>query len=200
MVRGGILRDNPSPSSYRQPSSVRVIDTTTLCQEEANDDVFREIDEYPAKPIAPNLFTAKHRPFDTLLATKGGGQMSKNFLADARPNKFHSNIFNGKWFFIRGGMGPRVPIRWTALKEVGSLFVRDSTFIKSQIQALREAIPVNPSWNAYYEESALILTGLIHDKMYNPRSNPPVTWGTNVISAFLYSSSSTNSFPLVSFS
>ncbi|GAA0160812.1 hypothetical protein LIER_39109 [Lithospermum erythrorhizon] len=73
-------------------------------------------------------------------------------------------------------MGPRVQTRWTAWKEVGSLYVRDSTFIKSQIQAFREAIPVKSSWKAYCEESELIMVGLIHDKMYNPRSNPPVTW------------------------
>ncbi|GAA0163771.1 hypothetical protein LIER_19559 [Lithospermum erythrorhizon] len=71
-------------------------------------------------------------------------------------------------------MGARVPIRWTVLKEVGSLYVRDSAFIKIQVQVLREAILVKPSWKAYCEESALIMAGLLHDKMYNPRSNPSV--------------------------
>ncbi|GAA0143878.1 hypothetical protein LIER_04458 [Lithospermum erythrorhizon] len=51
-------------------------------------------------------------------------------------------------------MGPSVPIRWTALNELDSLFVRDSTFIKSQVQVLRNAIPVKTSWKAYCEESA----------------------------------------------
>ncbi|GAA0145746.1 hypothetical protein LIER_05870 [Lithospermum erythrorhizon] len=111
-----------------------------------------------AVPLLASLFnTSKPRPFDTTLGTKGGGRMSKNFLADSLPNKVHSNRFNGHWFFVWGGMGPRVPIRWTALKEVGSLYMRDFAFIKSQVQALREAIPVKLSWKAYCQESALIM-------------------------------------------
>ncbi|GAA0163482.1 hypothetical protein LIER_19335 [Lithospermum erythrorhizon] len=51
MAGGGILRDTPSPLSIREPSTVRVIDATTLNQE-VNDDVFRDIDECPANPIA----------------------------------------------------------------------------------------------------------------------------------------------------
>ncbi|GAA0145628.1 hypothetical protein LIER_05781 [Lithospermum erythrorhizon] len=73
-------------------------------------------------------------------------------------------------------MGPRVPIQWTARKEVGSLFVRDTTFIKSQVHAFRQAILEKPTWTAYCEESALIMAGLIHDKMYDPCRNPLVTW------------------------
>ncbi|GAA0153590.1 hypothetical protein LIER_37702 [Lithospermum erythrorhizon] len=125
-------------------------------------------------PLFASLFTAKHRPFDTFLATKGGGRLSKNFLPGPRPNKVHKNRFNGQWFFIRGGRGRRVPIQWTSLKAVGSLYVRDSSFIKSQVQVLREAIPVKPSWKAYCEESALLMEGLIHDKMYNSRTILPL--------------------------
>ncbi|GAA0163770.1 hypothetical protein LIER_19558 [Lithospermum erythrorhizon] len=55
MAGGGILRDTPSASPTRDPSFVRVIDTATLHHEEVNDDVFREMDEYPANPIAPEL-------------------------------------------------------------------------------------------------------------------------------------------------
>ncbi|GAA0142603.1 hypothetical protein LIER_03462 [Lithospermum erythrorhizon] len=53
MASGGILRDTPSPSSTREPSSVRVIDAATLKQEEANDEIFREIDEYPTTLVVP---------------------------------------------------------------------------------------------------------------------------------------------------
>ncbi|GAA0178684.1 hypothetical protein LIER_42182 [Lithospermum erythrorhizon] len=73
-------------------------------------------------------------------------------------------------------MSPRVPLHWTSSSEVGSLFVRDTAFIRSQIHALRLAFPQKPSWTAYCEESSLIMAGLIHDKMYNPHNNPPITW------------------------
>ncbi|GAA0166885.1 hypothetical protein LIER_21945 [Lithospermum erythrorhizon] len=105
----------------------------------------------------------------------GGGRLSKNFLAGPRPNKVHPKRFHGQWFFIRGGMGPRVPISWTTQSEVGSLFVRDTAFIRSQVQVLRLAIPVKHSWTTYCQEGSLIMAGLIHDKMCDPRSNPPVT-------------------------
>ncbi|GAA0142036.1 hypothetical protein LIER_35504 [Lithospermum erythrorhizon] len=80
-------------------------------------------------------------------------------------------------------MGPRVPIRWTTLREACTMFVRDSTFIKSQIQALRQVILEKPSWKAYCEEGALIMAALIHDKMYNPYSNPPVTCAQEAVGA-----------------
>ncbi|GAA0172567.1 hypothetical protein LIER_26368 [Lithospermum erythrorhizon] len=73
-------------------------------------------------------------------------------------------------------MGPRVPTNWTVQSKAGFLYVRDTAVIRSQVQELRLAIPVKPSWTVYCEESSLIMAGLIHDKMYNPRSNPPVTW------------------------
>ncbi|GAA0164604.1 hypothetical protein LIER_20198 [Lithospermum erythrorhizon] len=125
-------------------------------------------------PLFAGFFTSKHRPFYT--STKGGKRLTKNFLADSSPNKVNQNRFNGIWFFVRGGMGLRVPIRWTSLKELGSLYVRDSAFLKSQVQMLRKTIPVKPSWKAYWEESALIMAGLIYDKIYNPYNNSPVTW------------------------
>ncbi|GAA0161178.1 hypothetical protein LIER_39183 [Lithospermum erythrorhizon] len=109
-------------------------------------------------PLFASIFTAKHRPFDTSLAAKGGGRLSKNFLAGPHPNKVGSSRFNGQWFVVRGGIGPNVPIRWTVLHEVGSLFVRDSTLIKIQVQALREAIPVKPSWKAYCKEKVSATT------------------------------------------
>ncbi|GAA0187315.1 hypothetical protein LIER_34603 [Lithospermum erythrorhizon] len=123
-----------------------------------------------------SLFSAKHRPYDTSLGAKRGRRVSKNFLAISFPNKVHPKRFHGQWFFIRGGIGPRVPIRWTAKNKAGSLFVRDTTFIRSQVQAVKQAIPMKPTWRASYEESALIMAGLIHDKMYNPRSVPPLKW------------------------
>ncbi|GAA0160551.1 hypothetical protein LIER_43527 [Lithospermum erythrorhizon] len=46
MAGGRILRDTPSLSPTREASSVRVIDAVILRQE-VNDDVFREIDDYP---------------------------------------------------------------------------------------------------------------------------------------------------------
>ncbi|GAA0148861.1 hypothetical protein LIER_43025 [Lithospermum erythrorhizon] len=49
-------------------------------------------------------------------------------------------------------MGPSVPISWTIKDEAGSLSIRDTTFIQSQIQALRKAIPVKPTWTTYCEE------------------------------------------------
>ncbi|GAA0164603.1 hypothetical protein LIER_20197 [Lithospermum erythrorhizon] len=42
MAGDGILRDTPSPSSTREPSPVR---------EKANDEIFCEIDSYPANPL-----------------------------------------------------------------------------------------------------------------------------------------------------
>ncbi|GAA0155553.1 hypothetical protein LIER_13255 [Lithospermum erythrorhizon] len=90
-------------------------------------------------PLFASLFTSKHKPYDTSLAAKGGGRLSKNFLAGLRPNKINSNRFDGQWFFVRGGMGPMVPIWWTTLGEAGSLFVIDSAFIKSQKRSSIEA-------------------------------------------------------------
>ncbi|GAA0140442.1 hypothetical protein LIER_01791 [Lithospermum erythrorhizon] len=52
MAGGGLLRDTLSPPYNRGESLVRVVDTATLSQEEANDDIFHEIDSYPANPIA----------------------------------------------------------------------------------------------------------------------------------------------------
>ncbi|GAA0170035.1 hypothetical protein LIER_24385 [Lithospermum erythrorhizon] len=54
------------------------------------------------------------------------------------------------------------PIRWTTLREACTLFVRDSAFIKSQIQELRQAIPEKPSWKAYCEEGALIMRSTVN--------------------------------------
>ncbi|GAA0139786.1 hypothetical protein LIER_01264 [Lithospermum erythrorhizon] len=59
--------------------------------------------------------------------------------------------------------GPKVPVRWTTLRESHTLFARDSAFIKSQIQAIRQTIPEKPSWKSYCEEGALIMADLIHD-------------------------------------
>ncbi|GAA0145443.1 hypothetical protein LIER_36130 [Lithospermum erythrorhizon] len=68
-------------------------------------------------PLFASLFTSKHMPFDTSLAAKGDGRLSQNFLVGPRPNKVHKNRFDGQWVFVRGGIGPRVPIRWTTLRE-----------------------------------------------------------------------------------
>ncbi|GAA0167374.1 hypothetical protein LIER_22319 [Lithospermum erythrorhizon] len=62
-------------------------------------------------------------------------------------------------------MGPKVPISWTTHGEESSLFVRDTAFIKSQVYVLRHAIPMKPNWTPYCEESALIMAGLVYDKM-----------------------------------
>ncbi|GAA0166851.1 hypothetical protein LIER_21915 [Lithospermum erythrorhizon] len=94
-------------------------------------------------------------------SAKGDGGVSKNFLASPHPNKVHKNRFNGQWFFIRGGMGPRVPIWWTTLREACTLFVRDSAFIKSNIQGLCQVTPEKPSWKAYCEEGALIMAAAV---------------------------------------
>ncbi|GAA0146461.1 hypothetical protein LIER_06407 [Lithospermum erythrorhizon] len=129
-------------------------------KQEASEDIFREIDEYPASQIVPtvitadenqslaersfllrrlrllpplkalchslrmvevacsiagveasvplfaSLFSANHRDFDTTLGAKG--KLSKNFLADSHPNKVHASWWHVNWFFILGGMGPRV--------------------------------------------------------------------------------------------
>ncbi|GAA0158955.1 hypothetical protein LIER_15852 [Lithospermum erythrorhizon] len=114
-------------------------------------------------PLFGSLLSANHMPLS--LSEKLEGQVSKNFLDISRPNKVQPKQFHSQWFFIQGGIGPRVPISWTIKDEVGSLSVRDTAFIKSQIQALVKAIPVKPTWTTYCKESSLIMAGLIHDKM-----------------------------------
>ncbi|GAA0163588.1 hypothetical protein LIER_39625 [Lithospermum erythrorhizon] len=118
-------------------------------------------------PLFGSHLSANHRPFDTSLGAKGGGRMSKNFLAISHPNKVHLKQFHGQWFSIRGGMGPRVPINWTSHSEVGSLFVRDTAFLRTQVPALRQVIPVKPNWTAYCNKSSLIMTGEVWEAIQN---------------------------------
>ncbi|GAA0178374.1 hypothetical protein LIER_42169 [Lithospermum erythrorhizon] len=54
-------------------------------------------------------------------------------------------------------MGPKVPTAWSSKSQTCSLYIRDTTFIKGQIQTLREAFPATPDWCAYYEDSSLIM-------------------------------------------
>ncbi|GAA0154143.1 hypothetical protein LIER_12212 [Lithospermum erythrorhizon] len=102
-------------------------------------------------------------------------------------------------------MGPRVPIRWTTLKEVGSLYVRDTTFIKSQVRALRQAIPVKPSWQAYSKvweavQNAADPTKVEVTSMKGKRFpcfrsqviRKPLVSGSDPISVFLVKTSSTS--------
>ncbi|GAA0149300.1 hypothetical protein LIER_08514 [Lithospermum erythrorhizon] len=65
-------------------------------------------------PLFASLYTTKHRPYDTSLAANRGGRLSKNFLAGPRPNKDGSSRFNGKWFLIRGGIGPNESVQKAA--------------------------------------------------------------------------------------
>ncbi|GAA0167631.1 hypothetical protein LIER_22517 [Lithospermum erythrorhizon] len=88
-------------------------------------------------PLFGSLFSTKHRPFDTSLSEKGGGRLSKNFLAGPHPNKVHPKQFHGQWFLV-----------WDP----------ESPFL-------------GQPKTAYCEESSLIMSGLIHDKMYDPRTN-----------------------------
>ncbi|GAA0148836.1 hypothetical protein LIER_08170 [Lithospermum erythrorhizon] len=69
-------------------------------------------------PLFSGLFSIKHRDFDISLGAKGGGKLSKNFLAGPSPNKVHTSRWHDKWFLIRACIGPKVPTVWTSKGEL----------------------------------------------------------------------------------
>ncbi|GAA0187475.1 hypothetical protein LIER_34763 [Lithospermum erythrorhizon] len=128
MASGGILRDTPSPSSTLELSPVRVIDAATLNQENANDDVFHEIDEYPANPIA--LVPAGSSTQRVEAPTEGVVSQSANdqgedfddlpsYHAYSLPLSFtDSELWNIKEYFsIPDDIGIRVPIEGESIME-----------------------------------------------------------------------------------
>ncbi|GAA0153261.1 hypothetical protein LIER_11545 [Lithospermum erythrorhizon] len=126
--------ENLAFTPYSDPFAVVV-----LKQEERHDDIFEEIDNYPSNTFAPtaalsqDLSTgssnrAVENPVEGVAQSageqvKGGGKLSKNFLAGPRPNIILDSM--GCGFSSREVLRQAIPVKpsWKAYCEEGALIM-----------------------------------------------------------------------------
>ncbi|GAA0178688.1 hypothetical protein LIER_42184 [Lithospermum erythrorhizon] len=103
MVGGGLLRDTPLPPPNRGESPVRVVNTATLNQEEANSNIFKEIDDYPANTTVPSAAPGDNRtlpasssmhPAVSSSATEGEASQSM----DAHSSRFYRTLYSRPFY------------------------------------------------------------------------------------------------------
>ncbi|GAA0167607.1 hypothetical protein LIER_22496 [Lithospermum erythrorhizon] len=111
--------DTSSSSPVNDASPIRVIDATTLHQEDSNEDVFRKIDEYLVSQAAQVVATTEeNQPLDersSFTPTAASSSATRSGVSQIAADQ---------------GMGSKVLTTWTSKDQAGFLFIRRSLLSK----------------------------------------------------------------------